>query len=538
MKDFKILKILDKFKFIFLKFGIDYSVMRKILQLKLIMDSRRVPTIIQNNTNKNQNKNYFTSSLWFYLIMGVILFTPIIIMGDNYIFQMSIIFGIALFLISSTVISDFSSVLLDIRDKTVVLTKPVTPKTLSVSKGLHVFIYLFFISMALLGPSLVISLFKNGGLFFLLFLVEIILLDLFIIVLTTLIYFLILRFFSGEKLKDMITYLQVILSIILVVSYQFLNRLFIIDMKGFTFNPEWWQYLIIPIWYASPFEYLLKGNNHIQFIIMSLLVILIPLLAFIIYVKQISNFEVNLEKLNDTSIKVKKRYRNPNNWFLKLIAPSKEERTFYRFASKMMKNERQFKLKVYPGLGFALIFPFIFMFNGTFVNGMEGIADTKLYLFLYFFLIIGPSIVMMLNYSSNYKAAWIYKVVPIKHEKLAVKATFKAFFIKLIIPIFLLESAIFLYMFTFKIIPDLIIVFMAMLSLSLLVLLHFSGKYPFSDSYDNQKQNQSILVYLLMFIVGILALIHFLMTLFYLGIYIYLGVILVTTVVLWIKAFK
>jgi len=56
MKDYKTLKFLDKFQNFFRKMGVDYPVMRKILQVKLTMDNRRVPTVFSNGTNSNNKK--------------------------------------------------------------------------------------------------------------------------------------------------------------------------------------------------------------------------------------------------------------------------------------------------------------------------------------------------------------------------------------------------------------------------------------------------------------------------------------------------
>ncbi len=52
MKEFKVLCFLDKLAPVFEKLGADYVVMRKILQMKLVMDGRRVPTIFNNNKKK------------------------------------------------------------------------------------------------------------------------------------------------------------------------------------------------------------------------------------------------------------------------------------------------------------------------------------------------------------------------------------------------------------------------------------------------------------------------------------------------------
>lgn len=65
MNDFKTLQLLDKFQFIFVKMGIDYDIMRKILHIKLTMDERKVPTLFNQAANKKKQdkKNMAISNL-------------------------------------------------------------------------------------------------------------------------------------------------------------------------------------------------------------------------------------------------------------------------------------------------------------------------------------------------------------------------------------------------------------------------------------------------------------------------------------------
>ncbi|MFP3442887.1 hypothetical protein R0K18_34645, partial [Pantoea sp. SIMBA_133] len=57
------------------------------------------------------------------------------------------------------------------------------------------------------------------------------------------------------------------------------------------------------------------------------------------------------------------------NRLASLLTTSKEEHAFYQFAERMLKNERDLKLKIYPSLGFAIIFPFVFLYNGYSAGG-------------------------------------------------------------------------------------------------------------------------------------------------------------------------
>ena len=74
MKDSKFLLFLDIFKGLFQKLGIDYPVMRRILQIKLTLDGRRASTVLNNsNKEKKEENNNFIKSLGMYLLLGLVL---------------------------------------------------------------------------------------------------------------------------------------------------------------------------------------------------------------------------------------------------------------------------------------------------------------------------------------------------------------------------------------------------------------------------------------------------------------------------------
>jgi len=85
------LKLLDRFQGLFSRLGIDYPVMRRILQVKLTMDARRVPTIVgkskqSSDSSAMNERNQFVRSLWVYAIYGA-LCSVFMWVGDNYFFS-------------------------------------------------------------------------------------------------------------------------------------------------------------------------------------------------------------------------------------------------------------------------------------------------------------------------------------------------------------------------------------------------------------------------------------------------------------------
>lgn len=52
MKEFKVIRFLDKFRGLYEKAGVDYDIFRIILQAKLTMDGRRKTTVFNNESKR------------------------------------------------------------------------------------------------------------------------------------------------------------------------------------------------------------------------------------------------------------------------------------------------------------------------------------------------------------------------------------------------------------------------------------------------------------------------------------------------------
>ncbi|MCA1059846.1 hypothetical protein LCL96_12995 [Rossellomorea aquimaris] len=537
MKEFRTLLFLDWFRGLITRLGFDYRLLRRILQVKLTMDQRRVPTIFQQQGRKQgKDENRFIKSLWVYALFGLFVI-PFILMGDQYIFQMSITFTVLIFIVMTSMISDFSVVILDIRDHTILFTKPVERKTISLAKTLHVFIYLFFLTGSLTAIPLIVGLINQGFVFFLLFLAGIILMNIFIVVFTAMLYYFILQYFDGEKLKDIINYVQIGLSIGLAVGYQIVARSFEFVDLTVSFTPEWWNVFLPPMWFGAPFEWLLNGNHQSLILILSGIGILFPFLALMVYVKALPTFEKNLQKLSSHDGKKKKAFRFGDG-FMKVLSKSNEERAFYRFAQYMMKNEREFKLKVYPALGFAIIMPFIFIFNGLMDGSREDLLTSSMYLSIYSSFIVIPTVVMMLSYSGKYKGSWVYKVAPVKSRASIYKGTLKAFLVKLFLPLYALLSMVFIYLFGIRIIPEIIVVFISACIFTVICLGLMRGTLPFSESFEGIQQSDSWKVLPFYLVVGVFFGLHYLALKIPLGIPGYLAILFVVNLILWKTAIK
>lgn len=538
MREFVSLKVLDRFQALFERLGVDYPMMRKILQIKLTIDGRRMPTIFNQSGKRSGagDQNIFAKSLGLYALMGLVT-VPFVVMGDNYMFQMSFVFGLLMFLVMTSLISDFSTVLLDIRDRNIIASKPVNRRTVGMAKTLHILIYLFFLTGALCAAPLIAAFAKHGVLFFLLFVVEIVLTDVLIVVLTAFLYMLILKFFDGEKLKDMINNVQIMLSVAITVGYQFIGRSFDLMQLQVVFEPRWWQAFIPPLWFGATYEWLLRGQAAPHFIVFSLLAFVTPIVSILLYTRLVPFFERSLQKLANDSAKKSREHSRWLDVVSRFVCSGREERTFFRFGSLMMGNEREFKLKVYPSLGFSIVFPFIFFFNVLRNQSFGEIAASKWYLNIYFCALLIPTVIMMLRYSGKHKGSWLYKTMPLPSPAPIFRGTIKAFLVRLFMPVYLLESVIFIALFGARIVPDLIVVALSVLLYAVLCFLVFRKALPFSESFEAVKQNDSLIIIPLLLLLALFAGVHLASTLVTGGVYAYMVLLAVLNVVVWRKGF-
>jgi hypothetical protein len=547
VKEYKFLKFLDIFKNIFVYFGIDYRVLRKILQLKLTMDARRVPTVIMNNKKTDEGKNSFMSSLVVYGFIG--LFSAAFVLFPIPMFlKMNFSIGIIIFMVMTTMISDFSAVLLDVKEKNILLPRPIDYKTINVAKVIHIIIYLFSITAAIAGPTLVAGSIKYGVIFFFIFLVEIILICGFVIFFTSMLYSLILGFFDGEKLKDVINYFQIILSVFLVVFYQLIGRLFNITGNNLSIIPKWWHYLIPTTWFAAPFRLFLEHDYSLYYILLSVIAVILPFITLVLYMKTVVPYlEKNLQKLNDSSKKRRSSFglkERRQRGIATLLCSDKRERLFYRFTQSMTSNERKLKLKLYPNLALSAVIPFVFMLNTlsgakTLKEIYTTISGSSYYFGLYITAILLASSIMMLGRSEKYKGAWIYRVMPLETPVPILKGAFKGFFMKFIIPVYFFVSLLLVLIFGIRIIPDIILIFSNMFILVLFIYKLNKKELPFFKDFQYTQEGNNVSILLLSFLLaGLCGGIHYAATFVTFGVTANIAVSLLIAAILWRYSFK
>ncbi|WP_172256178.1 hypothetical protein [Saccharibacillus deserti] len=514
MEDYRMLRVLDRIRFLFERIGIDYPAMRLILGLKLTLDRRRTTGAAALFGGAKARSGGFRAgfgrgsflkpkeqpdaaggmgkTLFFYGLYGAVS-SFFLVAGGSYMLQAGIVIAVLLFVMMTAMLSDFSSVMLDVRDKAILHTKPVDGRTLGMAKALHILIYFTQFALALGAVPIVVGVVRYGAPFGLLLLASLAFGGLLVAVFTAFVYLLVLKLFDGETLKDMVNYVQIAMTIFMLVGYQVAIRALDFTRLSADFVPGWWELALPPLWYAAGFEWLLNGRSEWLYMLPALLGAGVPLLGAAVFFRLMPVFERSLEKLGGADPRGRTApARRWNRMLSKLLCRSGQEQAFYVFAASMLAGEREFKLKVYPSLGFSLAIPFIFLF--TFATSGGGVSAIDYeggagYLNLYACSIMIPTLVLMVKYSGSFKGSWIYGSAPIARLDDAVRGTLKALFVRLFLPLFLVESAVFAFLFGIRIVPDLLVM-LAVSALLLPLTLRMTGmELPFSLPFPSSDPN-------------------------------------------------
>lgn len=544
MKDFFILKVLDVFQEVYKKLGVNYSVMRMIVQVKLTMDGRRVSTIMQNNGkgSEKKEKNNYLSLLIFNLFMSI--FISLILISDmSALKNINIVIGVNLFMMVSFMISDFSAVLLDVKEKNILLSKPLDGKTFNAAKTTHIALYMLGISLSLNLLPLIFGSVKYGIIFAPIFFVENILLALIVIVITALLYTLVLKFFDGEKLKDIINYFQIFLAFAMSFGYQLFNRIFIFDFAYEAYNPKVWHAFLPSMWFAAPFGLILDGEKNSFLIFLSILALVGPILLIIFYMKKVvPYFEENLQKLNNNGETSKKKIKLKKEFISKLICRDEVERSMFIFTKRMIVTERNFKLKVYPSLAMAAFMPLFFAFTNSsrsFIENIQSSLGGKFHFLIYISILMLCFCTAYVNNSDSYKGAFIYRILPIKDPGLLLKGAVKGILFKIIIPIYLAMSLLMIIIKGPIIIMDLIVMLLVLIISALMYFKMSNKALPFSVNFaiaDSGKLIGPALVTIM--IIGALSIIHIIVRNDIKLVIIFALVLLVVNLILWKISFK
>ncbi|HZI25212.1 MAG TPA: hypothetical protein VFD46_09055, partial [Chryseolinea sp.] len=282
-----LLRILDLFAWVFRLAKIDYDKLRAIVSTKLMMDNRR-QLVAYRRKGKKEPTNTFVLTLFFYSLFGGFVALAMYNV-PSFILSMLVFFTYIMVMISMTLITDFSSILLDTSDNTIILPRPVDSRTLFAARITHILLYLGQLAIGLsLIPAIVVFI-TYGGVLLLLFCMMVFLSIITAVFLTNGLYLLIMQFATEEKLKTIINYFQIVMAIVIMAGYQILPRMIErIEIKTFVFQIQWWSFFLPPVWMAGALEAFQYQRYDYGYLALILCALVLPLTGMFVVNKYLS----------------------------------------------------------------------------------------------------------------------------------------------------------------------------------------------------------------------------------------------------------
>ena len=364
---------------------------------------------------------------------------------------------------------------------------------------------------------------------------------------TSVIYYLLIKIFKGEKLKDVLNLFQIFMILVFSIIYYFITSSLSDIQINYTFSIKAYDLFIPFMWFASLFCVIFYGKIQKLYIIMAILGIIVPILSILIYIKLTPAFERNLEKLEQVSYN-EKDSKTKKSFVSKLgdkICKNNEEKSFFEFIYTNLSRDREFKTRVYPTLASGIIMPLILLFvtydrSMSIMEYLKSLSTTNNFLNIYLAVILLQNCILLLKYSKEYEASFIYDVLPISKKKNIYSAEFKVIIIKLFVPVFIIIGIPYLILFKSKFIVHLLIAFVSTIFISMGTFRVNDKSLPFSEDYAVTANTSNFLnIIKSIGFVGVAVLLHYLIILKtpYIFSVAYLILLILIMKIIWNKVF-
>jgi hypothetical protein len=397
-----------------------------------------------------------------------------------------------------TLITDFSSVLLDTTDNQIILPRPVNSRTIFMARMIHILVYLLQFTIALALLPLIAVFVVHGVVAGFASIVTTFLMVAISVFITYLLYILILKFSNEQKVKDIIGYFQILMTITFTVGFQIVPRLIDFDAIDQSFTLGFYSYFLPPVWMAltvEAFKEWLFDPLHLGMIAAA---VTVPILTFWFMIKYLApSFSKKLGAMQNSDgarkidAKHKKEKKLLSEWLSPLVCNKEVEKAGFEMVWKITGRDKGFKMQFYPGFAYIFVFVFIFVFkSGKDLSSItQNLPNSNSYLWLIYlpmFTISGS--ITLIAFYEQFQAGWIYYSTPIKYPGQIISGAIKSLFFKFFVPLYILMFATAYFVWGYHIVNDFVFGFFANAMLFMLTAIFGEQSMPFSRQLNIKMQ--------------------------------------------------
>lgn len=517
-----LLSLLRLFNGLWQSMGVDPAHLYTILEAKLKMDSRRKTAFnYHRSAQKKEVKGQDVIAMISMFFLGTFS-TFIVFYLDHSPSAIFLYLTLWMTILSLTLISDFTDVLIDVRDNFILFPRPIGGRTIVLSRILHILFYLVKLVIPFSISGLIGVGIKFGPLAPVLLSFLIILSVLLTIFIVNILYLILLNVLSPSKFKEVINYFQIAFFAFMLVGYQLLPRLIIMNgSAGSNFINQFYFYPLPSAWLANIWGvfYSESSSTAINYLL-ALLGLVAPFLAIYMVATVLSkNFSQKVFSISEggsTTARTKHRRSKMGAWMRStgiLVCRNNTERSIYEFTWQLSGRSRDFKLRFYPSI---IMIPVYFVITVVFPLGKEddispNLYNSSFYLFgFYFSIFLLISALGVLPYADRYKASWFYRAYPIESPGRILTGSYKALLVKYFLPIYAIITVATVYLFGMRVLNDAFFALFALLATVTGVAMLTNNILPFTKSWDEASRGGNIGFLLLsMMLASACAAIHY-----------------------------
>jgi hypothetical protein len=493
--------------------GADYNQFIRILQLKLTIDNRQTRGF--GNKVRKVTEDSLIKQSFSQIVFGILFAMFLFIVKSPFTYYY-FAHTFLMVMMAMMIISEFTTILFDTSENVIIQPLPIKGNTISLARNAHIFIYLSLMAFNLSVISIIVAIFKFGILSALLFTFSVFMNVLFTLFLANILYLGIMRLASGEKLKNLLMYFQIIIAILFMAAYQLgVNMVDKSHLQDMVLPVHWYTYLVPPAFFSGLIDALsfsLFDKQHLIFIAEA--IILPPAAIFLTgkYLTPVFNRKLMDLEQGDRATKVKVDTGGTSLWYrlmLLIFVHRSEEKASFKLAWKMTGSERIFKQTFLPSLGYILIMILVPFFRKSF-DMTELVQSDRYLLILYTFIIAGSTLPTALLNGSYQHAAWVFRTLPVSSPSCYFKGFIKAAFARFFIPFYMALAVVICYIWGIRVIPDIVIALMAIYLITLLYYYIQDPGFPFAiEKLASQGGTSAAKMIGLLAIAAVLGFIHY-----------------------------
>ncbi len=522
-----ILRFVLLFRSFYEKLGVDPQQLEAILLVKLTMDDRRPSSYTGRRNPNKETKNSSLMAMLLLFVMGLMMIVLLVTSGGSLVGE---VFYLTMYMamIAMTLVTDFTSVLIDVRDNYIILPRPVSDATFTVARVLHISIHISKLMISFSLPGLVYHVIVDGAIAVPAFIIEMFSATVFSIFLVNIIYLVVLKVTSPEKFKNFISYFQILFSVFIFAAYQLGPRLMReLDIKNIDIFSYPWTFVFPQLWFASFYDLLVhpQGFTLVK-ATLGVIGLIAPFLSVYVVVKFLApGFNRKLSAISgsaeDTSAvsplatpaKTAGTSTDLASRLSKVFAADIVEQAGFKITWWLTSRYRDFKVKVYPAFAYAPVYLVFFIMTtsrkGNLSERIEGYKNGSGYIFLlYLTAFVLITVLGQVTQSEKYKAAWVFFATPHNQPGKIVAGMYKAILCKFFFPFYAVVSLVGLYIWGLPVINDLLFAFFNIVLYGIVFTVMQVQYLPFSRPavVESGKVFKNLFI---MALIGVLGTIHY-----------------------------